>query len=65
VATPFGEQAAQENSPTLLIVGFPSTVRPGDDIALQVSVRNLVRDDFPPASHGDTLPSRPAWTPRG
>ena len=55
VATPFGEQAAQENSPTLLIVGFPSTVRPGDDIALQVSVRNLVRDDFPPASHGGYL----------
>ena len=41
--------------PTLLIVGFPSTVRPGDDIALQVSVRNLVRDDFPPASHGGYL----------
>ena len=59
VATPFGEQAAQENSPTLLIVDFPSTVRPGDDIALRVSVRNLVRDHFPPASHGGYL-SEPA-----
>lgn len=59
VDTPFGEQAAQNNSPTLLIVGAPSTVRPGDDIALQISVRNLVRDDFPPASHGGYL-AKPA-----
>ena len=59
VATPFGEQAAQENGPTLLIVDAPSTVRSGDDIALQVSVRNLVRDDFPPASQGGYL-SEPA-----
>ena len=52
VGTQFGEQAAQENNPTLLIVEAPSTVRPGEDIEMQVSVRNLVRDAFPVAAHG-------------
>jgi len=52
VGTQFGEQAAQENNPTLLIVEAPSTVRPGEDIEMQVSIRNLVRDAFPAAAHG-------------
>ena len=47
VDTTFGELSAQENNPTLLIVAAPTTVKPGQDIALQVSVRNLVRDQFP------------------
>jgi hypothetical protein len=52
VNTAFGELSAQEKNPSLLIVGAPSTISPGQDIPLQVSVRNLVRDAFPPSSHG-------------
>ena len=69
VQTPFGAVSAQENNPTLLIVAAPSTITPGQDIELQVSVRNLVRDDFPTSAHGGylsraCLPDLPRLHPR-
>ena len=62
VDTTFEELSAQGNNPTLLIVAAPTTVQPGQDIALQVSVRNLVRDQFPASARAATSPSRPGWT---
>jgi hypothetical protein len=52
VKTAFGELTAQEKNPTLPIVGASTTISPGQDIVLQVSVRNLVRNDFPASAHG-------------
>lgn len=52
VPTVFGEQSAQEHNPSLLIVDSPATVRPGEDIVLEVSTRNLIRDRFLPAGGG-------------
>ena len=57
--TAFGAVSAQEKNPSLLIVAAPSTITPGQDIELRVSVRNLVRDDFPTSAHGGYL-SEPA-----
>ena len=65
VGTQFGERAAQENNPTLLIVEAPSTVRPGEDIEMQVSIRNLVRDAFPVAAHGGYYSEPAELTPQG
>jgi len=65
VDTTFGEMAAQENNPTLLIVATPTTVQPGADIALQVSVRNLVRDQFPASAHGGYLAEPAELTAEG
>src|SRR3954451_11147736 len=65
VDTTFGELSAQENNPTLLIVAAPTTVKPGEDIALQVSVRNLVRDQFPASAHGGYLAEPAELTAEG
>jgi hypothetical protein len=65
VDTTFGELSAQENNPTLLIVAAPTTVQPGADIALQVSVRNLVRDQFPASAHGGYLAEPAELTAEG
>jgi hypothetical protein len=50
--TEFGEVSAQENNPQLLIVDAPDEVRPGQDIVLKVSTRNLIRDRFLAAGEG-------------
>jgi hypothetical protein len=52
VSTSFGEVAAQDNDPQLLITDAPRTVRPGQDIRLKVSFRNLIRDRFLAAGQG-------------
>lgn len=52
VDTAFGEVSAQQNNPQLLIVDAPKQVRPGQDITLQVSTRNLIRDRFLGAGDG-------------
>lgn len=52
VSTPRGAIAALQNSASLLIVDPPATISPGQDIVLHVSVRNLRRDDFQPATEG-------------
>ena len=65
VQTPFGAVSAQEKNPTLLIVAAPSTITPGQDIELRVSVRNLVRDDFPTSAHGGYLSEPASLTSQG
>jgi hypothetical protein len=65
VDTTFGELSAPENNPTLLIVAAPTTVQPGEDIQLQVSVRNLVRDQFPASAHGGYLAEPAELTAEG
>jgi len=52
VATEFGEQSAFEDNPTLLITESPDKVRVGQDIKLEVSTRNLIRDRFLAAGDG-------------
>lgn len=52
VETAFGEVSAQANNPTLLITDSPRQVRPGQDITLQISIRNLIRDRFLAAGQG-------------
>jgi hypothetical protein len=65
VDTAFGELSAAENNPTLLIVAAPATVQPGEDIQLQVSVRNLVRDQFPASARGGYLAEPAELTAEG
>ena len=65
VQTPFGAVSAQEKNPSLLIVAAPSTITPGQDIELRVSVRNLVRDDFPTSAHGGYLSEPASLTSQG
>ena len=65
VQTAFGAVSAQEKNPTLLIVAAPSTITPGQDIELRVSVRNLVRDDFPTSAHGGYLSEPASLTSQG
>jgi hypothetical protein len=52
VDTSFGEVAAEENSPSLLITEAPQTVAVGEDFTIAVSTRNLVRDRFLGAAAG-------------
>jgi hypothetical protein len=52
VETSFGEVAAEEKNPTLLITEAPQTVKAGEDFALTVSTRNLLRDRFLGAAAG-------------
>jgi hypothetical protein len=52
VDTSFGEVAAEENSPSLLITESPETVAVGEDFTISVSTRNLVRDRFLGAAAG-------------
>lgn len=52
VETSFGEVSAQDDNPTLLIVDSPRNVRPGQDITLRVSIRNIIRDRFLAAGQG-------------
>jgi hypothetical protein len=52
VSTSFGEVAAEENSPSLLITEAPQTVAVGEDFTIAVSTRNLVRDRFLGAAAG-------------
>jgi hypothetical protein len=52
VDTSFGEVAAEENSPSLLITEAPQTVAVGEDFTLAVSTRNLIRDRFLGAAAG-------------
>jgi hypothetical protein len=52
VSTSFGEVAAEENSPSLLITESPQTVAVGEDFTIAVSTRNLVRDRFLGAAAG-------------
>lgn len=52
VSTAFGEVAAPEDNPSLLIVSAPRTVRRNQQFTLRVSTRNLVRDRFLPAAQG-------------
>lgn len=52
VPTEFGEQSAFEDNPTLLITGAPIEVEVGEDIVIEVSTRNLVRDRFLAAGQG-------------
>ncbi|GAA5123333.1 hypothetical protein [Pseudonocardia adelaidensis] len=52
VETSFGEVAAEEKSPSLLITEAPQTVRAGEDFTISVSSRNLVRDRFLGAAAG-------------
>lgn len=63
--TTFGELSAPGHNPTLLVVAAPTTVQPGQDIALQVSVRNLVRDQFPASTHGGYLAEPAELTAEG
>lgn len=52
VSTAFGEVAAAERSPSLLITESPDRVAPGQEFTLKVSTRNLVRDRFLSAAQG-------------
>ncbi|MEE6262914.1 Pecanex-like protein 1 [Plantactinospora sonchi] len=52
VGTAFGEVAAPEKNPSLLITSAPQSVRRNQSFTLQVSTRNLVRDRFLPAGRG-------------
>lgn len=52
VETSFGEVAAADQSPSLLITDAPRKVRAGADFALVVSTRNLKRDRFLGAAVG-------------
>jgi hypothetical protein len=50
--TAFGEIAAQQDNPQLLIVKAPKVVKVGQPIVLKVSTRNLKRDRFLAAGQG-------------
>jgi len=52
VDTAFGEVAAADKSPALLITDAPREVKVGDSFTLKVSTRNLVRDRFLGAAAG-------------
>jgi hypothetical protein len=52
VSTSFGEVAAEEQSPSLLITESPQAVGVGEDFTIQVSTRNLIRDRFLGAAAG-------------
>jgi hypothetical protein len=52
VSTSFGEVAAEDKSPSLLITESPNDVAVGQDFTLAVSTRNLVRDRFLGADAG-------------
>ncbi|MBC3194260.1 hypothetical protein H7X46_24725 [Pseudonocardia sp. C8] len=52
VSTAFGEVAAADQSPSLLITDAPDRVAPGQPFTLKVSTRNLVRDRFLAAAQG-------------
>ncbi|HEY0812703.1 MAG TPA: hypothetical protein VGE11_05430 [Pseudonocardia sp.] len=52
VSTAFGEVAAQDKDPSLLITSAPNTVAAKTAFTLQVSTRNLVRDRFLGAAVG-------------
>jgi hypothetical protein len=52
VSTSFGEVAAEEQSPSLLITESPQAVGIGEDFTIQVSTRNLIRDRFLGAAAG-------------
>ena len=52
VSTSFGEVAAEDKSPSLLITNAPQTVAVGEDFKISVSTRNLVRDRFLGAAAG-------------
>lgn len=52
VSTAFGEVAAQDKNPSLLIVDAPKTVKVGQPLELKISTRNLVRDRFLAAGQG-------------
>jgi hypothetical protein len=52
VSTAFGEVAAADKSPSLLITKAPDRVKQGEDFTLDVSTRNLVRDRFLGAAVG-------------
>jgi hypothetical protein len=52
VATGFGEVAAAEDNPQLLIVEAPEEVTVGQEFTIKVSTRNLVRDRFLAAADG-------------
>lgn len=52
VSTAFGEVAEASKDPSLLIVEAPDKIKPGQDFALGISTRNLVRDRFLAAGQG-------------
>jgi hypothetical protein len=52
VSTAFGEVAAQDKDPSLLITDAPSTVAANTAFTLKVSTRNLIRDRFLGAAAG-------------
>ncbi|MCW2612381.1 MAG: hypothetical protein JWM15_3627, partial [Cryptosporangiaceae bacterium] len=52
VSTQFGEVAAAEDNPQLLIVDAPDEVTAGQPFTIKVSTRNLVRDRFLAAAQG-------------
>jgi hypothetical protein len=52
VSTPAGELAGADDNPSLLITWAPDRIKPGDDITIKVSTRNLIRNEFPPAGQG-------------
>ncbi|HYH32735.1 MAG TPA: hypothetical protein VD903_20365 [Pseudonocardia sp.] len=52
VSTSFGEVAAEDQSPSLLITEAPDSVQADQDFTLTVSTRNLVRDRFLGAADG-------------
>jgi hypothetical protein len=52
VSTAFGEVAAEDKDPTLLITDSPRFVRPNTAFTLKVSTRNLIRDRFLGAAAG-------------
>jgi hypothetical protein len=52
VATEMGAVAAENQNPTLLIVGAPDRLRRGEGFKMKISTRNLVRDRFLAAGAG-------------
>jgi hypothetical protein len=52
VSTSFGEVAAEDKSPSLLITDAPRSVRVKEKFTISVSTRNLVRDRFLGAAAG-------------
>lgn len=52
VSTAFGEQSAQVDNPSLLIVKAPARLRVGEAFEIRVSTQNLVRDRFLAAAAG-------------
>jgi hypothetical protein len=52
VETSFGEVAAEEKSPSLLITEAPEAVKANEEFTISVNTRNLVRDRFLGAAAG-------------